>query len=88
VTNPCSADIPRLHIQTSVREGITCSQRQLRTRHSSGEYHEDKKAATLRLMLMSSSPGVLDEDDYTMIIELAENQRAAIAHQSYQRLFI
>ena len=48
---------------------------------------EDKKNPTLRLMLMSSSPGILDGDKYQLKIELEENCSLQLHTQSYQRLF-
>ena len=38
-------------------------------------------------MLMSSSPGILDEDKYLMKIEVAEGCALKLHTQSYQRLF-
>lgn len=48
---------------------------------------EDKSQAVLHLMLMSSSPGILDGDDYNLKIELEENCSLQLQTQSYQRLF-
>jgi urease accessory protein len=48
---------------------------------------EDKKAHMLRLMLMSSSPGVLDADEYRININLEEDTCLQLHTQSYQRLF-
>jgi urease accessory protein len=48
---------------------------------------EDKKDPTLRLMLMSSSPGVLDADEYRIKIELDQHCSVQLHTQSYQRLF-
>jgi len=48
---------------------------------------EDRKAQSLRLMLMSSSPGILDGDEYRIKIELAKNSSLQLHTQSYQRLF-
>ena len=48
---------------------------------------EDKTGATLQLMLMSSSPGILDGDEYKIKIELEENCSLQLHTQSYQRLF-
>lgn len=48
---------------------------------------EDKKSAVLHLMLMSSSPGILDGDVYSMRIVLEENCLLQLHTQSYQRLF-
>jgi len=38
-------------------------------------------------MLMSSSPGILDRDEYRMSIEVAEGCSLNLQTQSYQRLF-
>jgi urease accessory protein len=48
---------------------------------------EDKKSEWLQLMLMSSSPGILDGDQYKIRIELRENSSLQLHTQSYQRLF-
>jgi urease accessory protein len=48
---------------------------------------EDKLSNPLHLMLMSSSPGVLDEDDYELKIDIEENCSLQLHTQSYQRLF-
>lgn len=48
---------------------------------------EDKSQPVLHLMLMSSSPGVLDGDNYHLKIELEENCSLQLHTQSYQRLF-
>jgi urease accessory protein len=48
---------------------------------------EDRKGNTLRLMLMSSSPGILDGDEYHLDIELEQNSSLQLHTQSYQRLF-
>jgi urease accessory protein len=48
---------------------------------------EDKKAHECRVMLMSSSPGVLDGDEYALTIELDERSFLHLETQSYQRLF-
>ncbi len=48
---------------------------------------EDKRGRDLHLMLMNSSPGVLDDDDYEMLIEVVENGSLQLHTQSYQRLF-
>src|SRR5687767_1560901 len=48
---------------------------------------EDKKDPELRLMLASSSPGVLDADQYNIKITLQQNSVVQLHTQSYQRLF-
>src|SRR6476620_10915262 len=48
---------------------------------------DDKRGSLLDLMLMSSSPGVLDGDVYTMKIDLTEKSSLRLQTQSNQRLF-
>jgi urease accessory protein len=48
---------------------------------------EDKTLVQLHLMLMSSSPGILDGDEYNLNIQLEENTSLQLFTQSYQRLF-
>src|SRR5215207_11190836 len=48
---------------------------------------EDRSGKTLRLMMMSSSPGILDGDEYNIKIELEEDCLVQLETQSYQRLF-
>ena len=48
---------------------------------------EDKKSAELRLMLMSSSPGILDGDDYKIRISLAAETQLHLSTQAFQRIF-
>lgn len=78
----------KLHIQTILREGNT----KLGNCYFSPPFKvmnitEDKRGRDLHLMLMSSSPGVLDDDDYEMVIEVVENGSLQLHTQSYQRLF-
>jgi len=48
---------------------------------------EDKKVNPLHLMLMTSSPGILDGDQYQLKIELEAGASLQLHTQSYQRLF-
>lgn len=48
---------------------------------------EDKKSPGLNLMLMSTSPGILDGDDINMHIHLAPHSLLALYTQGYQRIF-
>ncbi len=48
---------------------------------------EDKNEAPLHLMLMSSSPGILDADEYDIKIEVEQNATLHLHTQAYQRLF-
>jgi urease accessory protein len=80
--------IAALHIQTGLRGNSTYLKNAFCTPpFKVANITEDKKDHTLQLMLMSSSPGILDEDEYTMKIELAENNSLHLHTQSYQRLF-
>ena len=80
--------IAKLHIHASVSNDQTFLQRSFFTPpFKVANITEDKKAAKLELMLMCSSPGILDEDEYEMKIELDENAFVQLHTQSYQRLF-
>ena len=48
---------------------------------------EDKREKELKLMLMSSSPGMLDGDNYTFDIDVAKGCQLKLQTQSYQRIF-
>ena len=48
---------------------------------------EDKKSPDLQLMIMSSSPGILCGDDYSLDIKIADHTSLRLFTQSYQRLF-
>lgn len=80
--------IATLHIQAAVANGITYLKKYYcTTPFKVANITEHKKDSTLRLMLMSSSPGILDGDDYQLKIELEENCLLQLHTQSYQRLF-
>ncbi len=51
------------------------------------EIREDKNSAVLELMLMSSSPGILDGDCYDFEVTVQENCKLEFSTQSYQRIF-
>ena len=48
---------------------------------------EDKNKEPLHLMLMNSSPGILDGDDYEIKIEVEKQCSLQLHTQAYQRLF-
>ena len=48
---------------------------------------EDNKSGLLRLMIMSSSPGVLDNDHFIIEVLVEENAKVLLTTQGYQRLF-
>jgi len=77
-----------LHIQTAVRNGITYLKQSYYTPpFKVANITEDKKAGPLHLMLMCSSPGVLEGDDYHAKIHVEAGSHLHLHTQSYQRLF-
>ena len=48
---------------------------------------ENKSDGLLRLMITSSSPGILSNDNYNIEIEIEENANVHLTTQGYQRLF-
>lgn len=48
---------------------------------------EEKTCNLLRLMITSSSPGVLDNDNYTIEVDIEENAKLHLTTQGYQRIF-
>lgn len=80
--------ISHLHIQTAERNGISYLKQSYYTPpFKVANITEDKKAGPLHLMLMCSSPGILDGDDYQLKISIEENAHLHLHTQSYQRLF-
>ena len=80
--------ISQLHIQTADRNGITYLKQSYCTPpFKVANITEDKKAGPLHLMLMCSSPGILDGDDYQLKFNIEENAHLHLHTQSYQRLF-
>jgi len=80
--------IADLHIQAALRGSVTYLKKSyFTTPFKVANITEDKQEPTLRLMLMSSSPGILDGDRYQLKIELEENTSVHLQTQSYQRLF-
>lgn len=80
--------IASLHIQTAMRKNITyLNNTFFSTPFKVANITEDKKANRLHLMLMSSSPGILDGDQYQLKIEMNEGCSLQLHTQGYQRLF-
>lgn len=80
--------IASLHIQTKLRADFTVLKEAFCTPpFKIANISEDKKDKTLHLMLMSSSPGILDGDEYNLKIDLDESCMLRLTTQSYQRLF-
>jgi urease accessory protein len=52
-----------------------------------GNITEDKTKSLMRLMLMSSSPGILDNDVYKIKMDIEEDAELQVTTQGYQRIF-
>ncbi|MGB8192921.1 MAG: urease accessory protein UreD [Chitinophagaceae bacterium] len=77
-----------LHIQTTLRDDKSILKKTFCTPpFKVADITEDKRQHRLELMLMSSSPGMLDGDAYEMQIDVGENSSLQLTTQSYQRLF-
>lgn len=80
--------ISKVHIETAVRADKTNLKNCFCTPPFKVlDITEDKHAATLHLMLMNASPGVLDGDCYQMQIDVGSGSTVQLHTQSYQRLF-
>ena len=78
----------KLAIETELREGRTVLKSAFSTQpFKVANITEEKQQKVLRLMLMSSSPGVLDGDQYEMSIIVGEGCQLTLDTQSFQRLF-
>lgn len=78
----------KLNIETIATEGVTTLKNSFCTQpFKIADITENKKKEALDLVLMSSSPGVLDGDEYHFKISIGENSSLNLQTQSYQRLF-
>ncbi len=77
-----------LHINTFLRNGVTClGDAYVNSPFKLMNITEDKKANQLHLMVMSSSPGILDNDVYDIKVNVVDGGCLHLHTQSYQRLF-
>jgi len=80
--------ISDLHIITSLREKVTYLKKLYFTApFKVANVTENKQDRQLHLTLMSSSPGILDGDEYHLKIELESGCALRLYTQAYQRLF-
>jgi urease accessory protein len=78
----------QLHIQVAGRDGVSVLKKTFFTMpFKVMNITEDKTGRQLHLMLMSSSPGILDGDEYNIKIEVEEGCSLQLHTQAYQRLF-
>ncbi len=52
------------------------------------EVRENKKNPLLEMMVMSSSPGILNDDFYDINIEVIDGSSLNLQTQSYQRIYV
>lgn len=77
-----------LRIQCATRNGKTILKDSYSTQpFKLADVTEDKADRRLHLIVMSYSPGILDNDHYKIEIDLDENCIVELATQSYQRIF-
>ena len=80
--------ICQLDIEAGLSQGLTYLQKcYVTTPLKVANITEDKSLNRLELMLMSSSPGVLDGDQYDINILVEKGSSLHLSTQSYQRLF-
>ena len=78
----------RLNIQTHFSDGITrLGKTYFTPPFKVANITENKQSNWLQLMIMNSSPGILDGDEYEIQIELDKGSCLHLHSQSYQRLF-
>jgi urease accessory protein len=78
----------QVHIHTALRDGRSYLKNAYFTQpFKIADITENRQDPELHLMLMSSSPGVLDGDEYRFKIGVAANSSLRLETQSYQRLF-
>ena len=78
----------QLHIQVANRNGCSYLKKSFfTTPFKVMNITEDKTSKQLHLMLMSSSPGILEGDEYDIKIEVEQNCSLQLHTQAYQRLF-
>jgi urease accessory protein len=78
----------QLHIQVAAKNGkVYLKKAWCTTPFKVVDITEDKNCGQLQLMLMNSSPGILDGDVYDMKIDVAPGCSLQLHTQAYQRLF-
>lgn len=78
----------KLHLETVLRHGRTTLQSTICTQPLKvANITEDRRQNQLHLMLMSASPGILDNDAYELRFDVGQGCRLTLETQAYQRLF-
>ena len=77
-----------LHIETVLQNGKTTLKKSFcATPFKIADITEDRNEKALKLMMMCSSPGVLDGDEYNFQVDVAEDCCVKMETQSFQRIF-
>lgn len=77
-----------LHIETALQNGKTILRKPYCTQpFKIANVTENKQAKNLSLVIMSSSPGILEGDVIQQRIDVGEGCTLSLATQSYQRIF-
>jgi urease accessory protein len=80
--------IAKMALQTGLRAGRTVLQKSYCSPPLKiADVTEDRRGKELHVMLMSSSPGILDGDVYQQQIDVGAGCHLELTTQSYQRLF-
>lgn len=80
--------IAALHIHAALRGEVTYLKKSyFSPPFKLADITENRSQKVLHLMQMSSSPGILDNDEFVIKIEVEENCHLQLHTQSYQRLF-
>jgi urease accessory protein len=78
----------KVHIEVGTRNDRSFLKRSLcQSPYKIADVTEDRRQKELNLMLMSSSPGILDEDEAHFEIDIAANASLKLETQSFQRIF-
>ncbi len=75
-------------LRTGLREQTILKDVYFTTPFNLVEVRENKKNQLLEMMVMSSSPGILNDDFYDISIEVIDGSALNLQTQSYQRIFV
>lgn len=75
-------------LKTGLREQTILKDVYFTTPFNLVEVRENKKNPLLEMMVMSSSPGLLNDDFYDITIEVIDNTSLNLQTQSYQRIHV
>jgi len=80
--------VNKLQIKAAVKQGRTILEDCFFTQpFRVANISEDRKDPALYLMVMSSSPGLLDQDEYAIEVDVQSGAELVLQSQAYQRIF-